>query len=75
MEGCIFGWLFGGCLLLLYAEILKTRTNMFQTRLSFPLEETDDTDDTDDIVYTDDTDDTDNTENTDDTETRRGRPL
>ena len=65
--------LYSGCCLLLYAETLKTRTNMSQTRPPFSMEETDDTDDTDntdntvDTVDTVDTDDTDDTDGTDDT--------
>ena len=49
----------------MYTEILKTRTNMSQTRPPFSREEIDDTDNTDDTVdknYTDDTDDTDDTD-------------
>ena len=52
---------------MLYAEILKTKTNMFQTRPAFFWEETDDIDHTDDdTVDTDDTDDTNDTDDTDD---------
>ena len=74
LEGPIFGWFFVVLLLLTYAEILKTRTNMTQARLPFSWEETDDTDNTDDIVetvdadYTDDTDDTDYSDHTGDTD-------
>ena len=45
----------------MYAEILKTRTKMSQTRPPFSREETDDTDSKDDTVDTDDTDVTDDT--------------
>ena len=47
---------------LLYAETLKTRTNMSRTRPPFSREETDDTDNTDDTVVTDDTDNTNDTD-------------
>ena len=57
--------LYSGCCLLLYAETLKTRTNMSQTRPPFSMEETGGTDNTDDTVDTVDTDDTDGTDDTD----------
>ena len=56
------------CLLLSYAEIIKTRTNMSQTRPPFSREETDNTDNTVDTNYTDDTDYTNNSDDTDDTD-------
>ena len=55
-------------LLLSYAEIIKTRTNMSQTRPPFSREETDNTDNTVDTNNTDDTDYTNNSDDTDDTD-------